>query len=90
MFDAIAERFHGTPIVSRRRTVQATEGQLVALLEKATADHPAVTVGSYPQFGAAGPEVEIVLKSADAAALEAASLSLGAALDSLLAVDGDS
>jgi molybdenum cofactor synthesis domain-containing protein len=90
MFDAVAERFRGTPIVSRRRTVQATEGQLVGLLEKATADHPAVTVGSYPQFGAAGPEVEIVLKSADPAALEAASLSLGAALDSLLTVDGDS
>ncbi len=89
MFDAIAERFQGTPIVSRKRTVQATEGQLVALLEKATAEHPAVTVGSYPHFGAEGPEVEIVLKSADPEALEAASLSLGAALDSLLAVERD-
>ncbi len=89
MFDAIAERFRGLPIVSRRRTVQATEGQLVVLLEQATADHPSVTVGSYPRFGAAGPEVEIVLKSSDQAALEAASLQLGAALDSLLAVDSD-
>ncbi len=89
MFDAIAERFRGTPIVSRRRKVRATEGQLVALLERATAEHPAVTVGSYPHFGEEGPEVEIVLKSADSGALEAASLSLGAALDSLLAVNRD-
>jgi nicotinamide-nucleotide amidase len=89
MFDAIAERFRGTPIVARRRKVRATEGQLVALLERATAEHPAVTVGSYPHFGADGPEVEIVLKSADSGALEAASLSLGAALDSLLTVNRD-
>lgn len=89
MFDAIAERFRGTPIVSRRRTVRATEGQLVGLLQRATAEHPDVTVGSYPYFGTDGPEVEIVLKSSDQAALEAASLSLGAELDSLLAVDRD-
>ncbi len=89
MFDAIADRFRGTPIVTRRRTVHATEGQLVALLEQATAEHPSVTVGSYPRFGAAGPEVEIVLKSTDQVALEAATKALGAALDRLLAVEGD-
>jgi molybdenum cofactor synthesis domain-containing protein len=88
MFDAIAGRFRGLPIVSRRRTVRATEGQLVVLLERATAEHPSVTVGSYPRFGPNGPEVEIVLKSSDLAALEAASLSLGAALDDLLAAEG--
>jgi hypothetical protein len=34
--------------------------------------HPGVLVGSYPRFGSAGPEVDVVLKSADPEALRAA------------------
>jgi hypothetical protein len=40
-----------------------------------------VTVGSYPQFLDTGPEVEVVLKSADAQALTEAASWLEAALD---------
>jgi molybdenum cofactor synthesis domain-containing protein len=83
MFDAIADRFHGTPIVTWRRTVRATEGQLVALLEETTTSYPSVSVGSYPRFDADGPEVEIVLKSSDEAALEAAGRQVEAALEAL-------
>jgi molybdenum cofactor synthesis domain-containing protein len=72
MFDTIAPRFAGTPIASWRRRYRTGEGQIVAILEEATERHPAVTVGSYPRFLESGPEVEVVLKSADAEALVAA------------------
>ena len=45
------------------------EGQIVGVLEEATRLHPAVDVGSYPRFLEDGPEVEVVLKSTDEAAL---------------------
>ena len=83
MFDAVADRFQGTPIASWRRTVRATEGQLVALLVEVTAGHPSVSVGSYPRFDAGGPEVEIVLKSSDEAALRAASVAVESGLADL-------
>ncbi len=63
MFEAIAARFAGAPIASWRRRYRTGEGQIVAILEEATARHPAVTVGSYPRFLETGPEVEVVLKS---------------------------
>jgi nicotinamide-nucleotide amidase len=80
MFEAIAARFAGTPIASWRRRYQTGEGQIVTVLEEATLRHPAVTVGSYPRFLASGPEVEVVLKSADTDALAAATEFLEAAL----------
>jgi molybdenum cofactor synthesis domain-containing protein len=72
MFDAFAEQLRGVPIGSWRRRYQTGEGQIVAVLEEATRLHGAVTVGSYPRFLAAGPEVEVVLKSADHDALASA------------------
>jgi nicotinamide-nucleotide amidase len=69
MFDSIAERFQGRPIASWRRRYRTGEGQIVGVLEEAVRLHPAVTVGSYPRFLADGPEVEVVLKSADDEAL---------------------
>jgi molybdenum cofactor synthesis domain-containing protein len=83
MFDAVADRFQGTPIASWRRSVRATEGQLVALLVEVTAGHPSVSVGSYPRFDADGPEVEIVLKSSDEAALGEASAAVESGLAEL-------
>lgn len=80
MFEAIAPRFAGTPIASWRRRYRTGEGQIVAVLEEATLRHPAVTVGSYPRFLASGPEVEVVLKSADTNALAAATAFVEAAL----------
>ena len=72
MFDSVAQRFRGRPIATWRRRYRTGEGQIVAVLEEATRRHPAVTVGSYPRFLADGPEVEVVLKSSDRAALSAA------------------
>ena len=80
MFEAIAAGFVGTPIASWRRRYRTGEGQIVTILEEATLRHPAVTVGSYPRFLASGPEVEVVLKSADMDALADATEFVEAAL----------
>jgi molybdenum cofactor synthesis domain-containing protein len=81
MFDSIAERFRGAPIGAWRRSYRAGEGQIVRVLEEATRLHPTVTVGSYPRFHDDGPEVEVVLKSADGEALAEATAWLEAALE---------
>ncbi len=81
MFDAIAARFAGAPIACWRRSYRTGEGQIVAILEQATALHPTVGVGSYPRFPATGPEVEVVLKSPDPEALTAAVEFVEGALD---------
>ena len=81
MFDALADRFRGTPIASWRRSYRTGEGQIVRVLEEATRRHPRVTVGSYPRFLDDGPEVDVVLKSSDADALGEASAWVEAALD---------
>ena len=81
MFETLAERFRGEPIGSWRRRYATGEGQIVSVLEEATQRHPAVTIGSYPSFLDTGPEVEVVLKSVDAAALGEAAAWVEAALD---------
>ena len=81
MFELVAERFRGEPIGAWRRRYRTGEGQIVAVLEEATRRHPGVTVGSYPSFFDTGPQVEVVLKSADAAALGEAAAWVEAALD---------
>jgi molybdenum cofactor synthesis domain-containing protein len=72
MFDQIADELAGAaPIVSWRRLYKTTESRIVDVLEEMTTRHPTVHVGSYPSFE---PErtVEVVVKSHDPAALEAA------------------
>lgn len=81
MFESIEGRFRGEPIATWRCSYETGEGQIVDLLEEATRAHTAVSVGSYPRFGAGGPTVEIVLKSTDAAALDSARSWLAAQLD---------
>jgi len=53
-------------------------------LAEATARWPTVLVGSYPSFGDAGPEVEVVLKSSDSDTLGAAISWLESELDRLV------
>jgi molybdenum cofactor synthesis domain-containing protein len=73
MFDRYAEAFGGgPPIQSWRRRYRTGESQIADLLVEATERWPAVAVGSYPSFAPTGPEVEIVLKSADADGLSEA------------------
>jgi molybdenum cofactor synthesis domain-containing protein len=84
MFDSIAERFRGEPIGSWRRSFRTGEGQIVRILEEATRRHPAVSVGSYPRFLDDGPEVDVVLKSADPRELAAATAWVEAAIEGKL------
>jgi molybdenum cofactor synthesis domain-containing protein len=81
MFETLADRFSGAPIGAWRRRYATGEGQIVTVLEEATRRHPEVIVGSYPSFLDTGPEVEVVLKSADVEALGAAAAWLEAALE---------
>jgi molybdenum cofactor synthesis domain-containing protein len=85
MFDTVAERFQGAPIVSWRQSYRTGEGQIVGILEEATRLHPEVSVGSYPRFLDDGPEVTVVLKSGDEGALAEASAWVEAALAAQLA-----
>ena len=81
MFDTIAVRFQGRPVAAWRCRYRTGEGQIVGILEEATSLHPAVDVGSYPRFLEDGPEVEVVLKSTDEAALAEAARWLAEAFD---------
>jgi len=60
------------PITSWRRTYETTEARIVGVLEAMGARYPGVLVGSYPKFHPDGATVEVVVKSSDPAALEAA------------------
>jgi hypothetical protein len=74
MFDRYADRFAGgAPIEAWRRRNRTGESRIADLLVEATERWPEVSVGSYPSFLPGGPEVEVVLKSAHAAALAEAS-----------------
>jgi molybdenum cofactor synthesis domain-containing protein len=83
MFLAIEEEFRrGSPIAAWRQVLRGIgESQIAGLLVEVGERWPSVLVGSYPTFGAHGPTVELVLKSSDAGALDAASGWLAAALE---------
>jgi molybdenum cofactor synthesis domain-containing protein len=82
MFDLYAEELRAAqPIDSWRRRYRTRESVISPALVVATDRWPTVLVGSYPSFGDAGPEVEVVLKSSDATVLEAARAWLEAELD---------
>jgi len=74
MFDRYADEFRGgEPIAVWRRSYPTGEATIVSALVTATERWPMVSVGSYPSFEPHGRQVEVVLKSADADALRAAS-----------------
>jgi molybdenum cofactor synthesis domain-containing protein len=84
MFDLYAgELAAERPIESWRRRYRTRESIIAPALEHATRNWPDVSVGSYPSFKDSGPEVEVVLKSADPQALADASAWLAEALDTL-------
>jgi molybdenum cofactor synthesis domain-containing protein len=60
------------PITSWRRVYETTEARIVGVLEAMGDRYPGVLVGSYPKFHVDGATVEVVVKSSDPAALEAA------------------
>jgi len=69
------------PIGSWRRSYRTRESTIVNVLAESARLHPGVLVGSYPRFSSAGPEVDVVLKSADPDALRAAVAWIEAALE---------
>jgi nicotinamide-nucleotide amidase len=84
MFASVEEEFRrGSPIGTWRRTYPTAESRIAAILVEAEQRYPRVLVGSYPSFHPHGPEVEVVVKSSDAAELLAASGWLAAALDAV-------
>jgi molybdenum cofactor synthesis domain-containing protein len=81
LYETVEEELRaGPPIGSWRGNYRTTESQIVSILTRALEVHPQVRVGSYPSFGANGPNVEVVLKSNDPDALEAAAAWLTQAL----------
>jgi nicotinamide-nucleotide amidase len=82
MFESIEEQLAaGPPIDVWRRTYQTRESEIVDVLVGAGERFPGLLVGSYPTFDAAGPRVEVVLKSSDAEQLAAAARYVSTALD---------
>jgi molybdenum cofactor synthesis domain-containing protein len=73
MFDHYVDEIRGEDTVAAwRRAFRTRESEIVQLLSGAMVRWPEVSIGSYPRFLPEGPEVEIVLKSTDARALEQA------------------
>ncbi|MEP6910586.1 MAG: molybdopterin-binding protein [Actinomycetota bacterium] len=68
-------------ITSWRRVYETTEARIVGVLEAMGDRYPGVLVGSYPKFHVDGATVEVVVKSSDPAALEAAVAWIEQALD---------
>jgi nicotinamide-nucleotide amidase len=84
MFDQYADEFAGDrPITTWRHRYPTRESRIAPALEHATRNWPDVSVGSYPSFKETGPEVEVVLKSADEQALADAAAWLAETLDNL-------
>jgi molybdenum cofactor synthesis domain-containing protein len=82
MFETISfELKTEQPITSWRRTYETTEARIVGVLEAMGDRYPGVLVGSYPKFHPNGATVEVVVKSSDPAALEAAIAWIEQALD---------
>ena len=82
MFETVEHELRSEqPIGCWRRTYRTTESRIVGVLEAGAERHPRVRVGSYPSFGEGGSEVEVVVKSSDPAALEAAAAWLEQALE---------
>ncbi len=70
MFDHYADELRAErPIGVWRSSYRTGEPQIADLLVEATERWPEVAVGSYPSFTAAGPQVEVVLKSVEPDAL---------------------
>jgi molybdenum cofactor synthesis domain-containing protein len=82
MFDAVSEEFRrGEPIATWRKIYRTRESVIAPLLAEAGERWPGVLIGSYPTFPVDGPRVEVVVKSSDALALEAASAWLASAIE---------
>jgi nicotinamide-nucleotide amidase len=80
-FESIGERFRAEPIEQARLRYRAVESDLVGALIAFTSRFGDVSLGSYPSFDDGRREVELVLKSRDAARLAEAVAWLESAID---------
>jgi molybdenum cofactor synthesis domain-containing protein len=84
MFERYEEEFRAAdPIAVWRRRERTRESTIAPALEEATERWPEVSIGSYPSFHEDGPQVEVVVKSADRAEFEEAVAFLDEELDLL-------
>jgi nicotinamide-nucleotide amidase len=82
MFDSVEHELgRERPIASWRRRYRTRESEIIGVLTEMCERYPDVLVGSYPSFGAEGPEVEVVVKSNDPQLLAAATAWIEGALD---------
>jgi molybdopterin-biosynthesis enzyme MoeA-like protein len=81
-FEALAPRLLSTRVDLREVFVDAYEASIAAVLDRVAAGHPAVDIGSYPQFDAGDYKVKLTLESRDRAALAIAVADLLASLPS--------
>jgi molybdenum cofactor synthesis domain-containing protein len=68
-FEALASRLLSTAVRLREVYVDAYESVIAAALDRVAVAHPAVDIGSYPQFDAADYKVKLTLESRNGAAL---------------------
>jgi nicotinamide-nucleotide amidase len=80
-FDSIRNRFASDPIQQARRRYPLVESDLVDVLVEFSSRFGDVSLGSYPSFEEGRREVELVLKSRDAARLAEAVAWLEAAVE---------
>lgn len=71
-FEAVAERFVGTPVVATRLVTRRSEPDIAAALTEAAARYPQVAIGSYPRFDEGNPHVIVTLEGRDPQALHEA------------------
>jgi molybdenum cofactor synthesis domain-containing protein len=79
-FEAIAPRLQSPAVVLREVYVDAYESVIAAALDRVATAHPAVDIGSYPQFEASEYKVKLTLESRDGAAVQIAVEALLSAL----------
>lgn len=70
-FDAVAHRFQGVPVQTRRVWTFRTEPEIADALTEAAERWPGVDIGSYPRFERTPHEVLLTMESRDPAALDA-------------------
>lgn len=70
-FDAVAHRWSGTPVGTRRVWTLRGEPEIADILTGATLRWPSVAIGSYPRFELAPPQVLVTFEGRDEPALEA-------------------
>jgi molybdopterin-biosynthesis enzyme MoeA-like protein len=86
-FEAIRPRLEGnTPFLSRAVYTQFDEGEVASLLHRLVEDHPAVTIGSYPQWQDPAFRVKVTFDGRDAPSVDAAADAFVAASDPAMIV----